>query len=306
MLPLARYRFHWRVSAPIHLPAYAGSMLRGAFGHALRRLACMTRQADCAACPLLHTCPYPGIFAPPPVEHSLQRFSQMPAPYVIEPPAWGERTLEVGETLDFCVVLCGRGLRELPLVTLALRQALQAGVGPGDGRAELVAVCLETPEGEQLVHDPADGQFTAHSPVVPAPGLAAAERVTLSFVTPLRLQENGRALPPERLTSRALLMAAVRRAALMAEVHGGCAPAWDFQQLGRLAMEVRDTRQLHWQDWTRRSARQKCTMTLGGVCGEWTLQGELGPFLPALHLGQWLHVGKETVFGMGQYRLEIA
>ena len=78
MLPLARYRFHWRVSAPIHLPAYAGSMLREAFGHALRRLACMTRQADCAACSLLHTCPYPGIFAPPPVEHSLQRFSQMP------------------------------------------------------------------------------------------------------------------------------------------------------------------------------------------------------------------------------------
>ena len=47
-------------------------------------------------------------------------------------------------------------------------------------------------------------------------------------------------------------------------------------------------------------------MALGGVCGEWTLQGELGPFLPALHAGQWLHVGKETVFGMGQYRLETA
>ena len=36
------------------------------------------------------------------------------------------------------------------------------------------------------------------------------------------------------------------------------------------------------------------------------LEGEVGPFLPALHLGQWLHVGKETVFGMGQYRLEMA
>jgi hypothetical protein len=101
-------------------------------------------------------------------------------------------------------------------------------------------------------------------------------------------------------------MAAVRRAALMADVHGGCAPAWDFQHLGRLAMEVSDTRQLHWQDWIRRSARQKRTMALGGVCGEWTLQGELGPFLPALHAGQWLHVGKETVFGMGQYRLAMA
>lgn len=305
MLPLARYRFHWRVSAPIHLPAYAGSMLRGAFGHALRRLACMTRQADCSACPLLRSCPYPGIFAPPPVEHSLQRFSQMPAPYVIEPPAWGARTLEVGEALDFAVVLGGRGLRELPLVTLALRQALQGGVGPGDGRAELVAVYLETPEGEVLVHDPADGQFLAHSAELPPPAQAAAERLTLRFVTPLRLQENGRALPPERLSPRALLMAAVRRAALMAEVHGGAAPGWDFPQLGRLALEVRDSRQLYWQDWTRRSARQQRTMALGGVCGDWTLEGELGPFLPALHLGQWLHVGKETVFGMGQYRLEL-
>ena len=68
---------------------------------------------------------------------------------------------------------------------------------------------------------------------------------------------------------------------------------------------MRDTRQLYWQDWTRRSARQQRTMALGGVCGDWTLEGELGPFLPALHLGQWLHVGKETVFGMGQYRLEL-
>ena len=306
LLPLARLHLTVRAEGPLQLPPYAGSMLRGAFGHALLALSPLPH-TDGKPCALHASCPYCQLFAAPPLPgHSLQKFSHMPQPYVIEPPAWGERTLEVGETLDFCVVLCGRGLRELPLVTLALRQALQAGVGPGDGRAELLAVCLETPEGEQLVHDPADGQFAAHSPVVPAPVLAAAEGVTLRFITPLRLQENGRALPPERLTPRALLMAVVRRAALMADVHGGCAPAWDFQQLGRLAMEVRDTRQLHWQDWTRRSARQKCTMTLGGVCGEWTLQGELGPFLPALHLGQWLHVGKETVFGMGQYRLEIA
>ena len=133
MLPLARYRFHWRVSAPIHLPAYAGSMLRGAFGHALRRLACMTRQADCAACPLLHTCPYPGIFAPPPVEHSLQRFSQMPAPYVIEPPAWGERTLEVGEALyrlqaPPTKLLVIRDPREIPPLEASLREAFGSRV----------------------------------------------------------------------------------------------------------------------------------------------------------------------------------
>jgi hypothetical protein len=34
--PLARYRFEWQAATPIRLPDYAGSMLRGAFGHALR------------------------------------------------------------------------------------------------------------------------------------------------------------------------------------------------------------------------------------------------------------------------------
>jgi len=44
-------------------------------------------------------------------------------------------------------------------------------------------------------------------------------------------------------------------------------------------------------------------MALGDVVGEWSLCGELGPFLPFLHLGQWLHVGKNATFGLGRYAL---
>ncbi|MEF8709297.1 MAG: hypothetical protein V5B38_10650 [Candidatus Accumulibacter propinquus] len=67
--PVARYRFEFQVRQPIRLPDYAGSMLRGAFGHALRQLACMTRQKECAGCPLIASCPYPAIFAPPAADH---------------------------------------------------------------------------------------------------------------------------------------------------------------------------------------------------------------------------------------------
>ena len=111
--PLARYRLEWQASTPIHLPDFAGSMLRGAFGHALRQLACMTKQKDCAGCPLLTSCPYPAIFAPPPpASHVLQKFSQIPVPYVIEPPDWGARRIDVGETFAFHMVFIGRALRE--------------------------------------------------------------------------------------------------------------------------------------------------------------------------------------------------
>lgn len=309
MLPLARYRLHWRATTPIHFPDYAGSMLRGAFGHALRRVSCMTRQKECTGCPLHSTCPYPAIFAPPPVEHALQRFTQIPAPYLIEPPAWGERSLAPGGAFSFNLVLCGRALKELPLITLALRQALQRGIGPGDGQAELIAIHQQTGQpgsasDELLIHQPTEGQFVAHSHTLPAPIIRECEEITLHFSTPLRLQENGHALPPNRLTPRALLMALIRRSSLMAEFHGAKPPGWNFSELNQQAAAVNDEKDLKWQDWTRRSARQQQTMKLGGVIGQWKLKGNLAPFLPALHLGQWLHVGKETVFGLGRYHFE--
>jgi hypothetical protein len=34
------------------------------------------------------------------------------------------------------------------------------------------------------------------------------------------------------------------------------------------------------------------------------LCGNLHEFFPALYLGVWLHLGKETVFGLGRYDLE--
>ena len=303
MLPLARYRFHLLATTPLNLPEWPGSALRGAFGHALRKLACMTRQKECAGCPLHRTCPYPAIFAPPPVAHPLQNFSQPPAPYVIEPAGWGARRLTAGERHHFDMVLVGRALRELPLVALAWRHALRNGIGPGDGRAEISAIGWLAPGGaEQVVHTPESGSFREHEALAPQPP-AATGPMTLDLLSPLRLQENGRALPPNRLSAEALLMASVRRASLMAEFHGPGAPGWDFSALKTAAAAVDSEKHLEWQDWTRRSSRQQKTMQLGGVVGCWTLRGDLAPFLPALHLGQWLHVGKETAFGLGRYTL---
>ena len=306
MLPLARYRFQFTVTRPIHLPDWSGSMLRGAFGHALRRLACMTRAKDCAGCPLHNTCPYPAIFAPPAVDHKIQRFSQPPAPYLIEPENWGARLLTVGDTLQFDMVLLGRALRELPLITLAWQQAAQRGLGPGDGTAELTQIQHLTHAGSSIsVFNATTNRLIEHPTNAPdAPQTETPDEITLHLLSPLRLQENGRALPPNRLNAQQLLMASVRRASLMAEFHGNGAPNWDFKQLTQQAAAVNSEKDLKWQDWTRRSSRQQQTMQLGGVTGTWTLRGNIQPFLAPLHLGQWLHIGKETVFGLGKYRLE--
>jgi hypothetical protein len=93
----------------LRLPDYSGSLLRGNFGAALRRTACMTGLPECPGCPLYRTCPYPAIFeTPAPEIHSLQRFSQVPNPYVVEPPPIGTRHVPAGEIFLLAMVLVGR------------------------------------------------------------------------------------------------------------------------------------------------------------------------------------------------------
>lgn len=299
--PAARYRLEFAVESLIRLPEYAGSTLRGVFGSALRRIACVTREPQCKACPLYRTCAYPAVFeTPPPHHHPLQKFSQIPNPFVVEPPAWGEKAYAPGETLAFDLVLIGQALKHLPLIVLAWQRAFEHGVGKGDGTARLIRI---QHEGETIYSDDTR-QLREHSQTLTLadpsdkPGL-----LTLRFATPLRLQINGRPMGAEALTARKLLTTLIKRTALICEFHLGHKLDLDFHALAEAAARIEGEKRLHWRDWTRYSNRQKQEMSLGGVVGDWALRGNLTPFLPFLHLGQWLHVGKNATFGLGGYTL---
>jgi hypothetical protein len=305
-LPLARYRFSFRIEDDLRLPEYAGSLLRGQFGAALRRTACMTGAPTCPHCPLLHTCPYPAIFEPPaPVSHPLQRFSRVPNPYVIEPPAFGLRRLSAGETIAFHLVLVGRALAQLPLITHAFERAFTHGFGRARVRGRLLALEAEGESGMQSVWNAEQSRILPHSQALTMPRLPSVRAIALRISTPLRLQNQGHPISPDALRPRTLFTAILRRASLLLELHAGM-PGIPPAQAGRLAAaaeRVFDERALRWQDWTRYSSRQKQEMTLGGVVGEWRISGELDDLLPWFWLGQWVHVGKNATMGMGAYSI---
>ncbi|MFQ5903237.1 MAG: CRISPR system precrRNA processing endoribonuclease RAMP protein Cas6 [Candidatus Binatia bacterium] len=56
-----------------------------------------------------------------------------------------------------------------------------------------------------------------------------------------------------------------------------------------------------WHGWERYSARQDTRMKMGGFVGKVEYQGEVSGFIPLLRLGQRIHVGKGTGFGLGRY-----
>jgi len=60
---------------------------------------------------------------------------------------------------------------------------------------------------------------------------------------------------------------------------------------------------LKWDDWDRFSGSQKVWMKFGGLTGSVTYAGDLQPFYDLLTLGEWLHIGNKTNFGLGKYEL---
>jgi hypothetical protein len=306
ILPVARYRFTFRMRDSLRLPEFAGSLLRGQFGASLRRIACMTGAPVCKGCPLYRTCPYPAIFEmPPPESHALQRFSQVPNPYVIEPPPLGRRRIEAGETISIHLVLIGRALGQLPLIAHAFQRAFERGIGRLRARGEIEDIALDRDGESQSLWDAEHSRIDPHEPGLVVPQLPDVRVMTLKIATPLRLQSQGHPITPDRLRPRALLTALLRRASLLFELQAGMPPVGaDAARLAAAAEQLTDERRLQWKDWTRFSSRQQREMTLGGVIGEWKLAGDLRELLPWFWLGQWLHVGKETTMGMGMYSLE--
>lgn len=299
-LPLTRLHLTVRADAPLQLPPYVGSMLRGAWGHALLALSPLPHR-DGQPCALQASCPYCQVFASPPLPaHSLQKFSAMPQAYVIEPPLGGAQRLAAGQTFTFGLVLMGKALSHWPALLQAWERALRTGLGGQHAPCTLLGVQSEM---GKSMPDKRERLSPQEQIIPPAPALG--QHATLHFATPLRLQVQGKPAKAGQFTARHLLITLARRHQLLLDVHlGDTAPQQDFARLTTLAEGVAiDTRALRWFDWGRYSQHQQQEMKLGGLLGALHLHGDLAPFAGLLHLGQWLHVGKSASFGLGGYQL---
>jgi hypothetical protein len=316
-LALKRLRFLSEAIEPIRLPAYSGSAWRGVLGRSLRESVCVTRQPICEGCLLRHQCAYSTFFESPPAspEHA-SRYSALPHPFVLEPEPPGRRNIGPREHLQLGITLVGPAGALTPYLIHALQRAGQRGLGRDGGRFRLASVEQETVLGGgrwQRVFDADSASLSQLDTVAASPG-AAPPSASIVFETPVRLKRNGRYTKPHGLDAGVLLGALVARVDQLDELYGSGPPgqpgqpgpnrldrAAAFDAIQRLTLEPVE---LHWVDWTRYSSRQRTRMQLGGLVGTVRLSGDgLQALWPLVLLGQWLHVGKATSFGLGRYRV---
>jgi hypothetical protein len=125
----------------------------------------------------------------------------------------------------------------------------------------------------------------------------------LSFEAPLRLLRRQQLV--ERPTLTDLVVSAQRR--LRAFLPDDLLAPWEGLR-GRL-LEAARGRPGTWQgtrrDLHRYSARQDADLELRGVCGVLDLPEGPGELWPLLAAAAWLHLGKATVFGLGQLEVQV-
>ncbi|WP_425059238.1 hypothetical protein SCACP_39150 [Sporomusa carbonis] len=293
----------------LNLPPYKGSTIRGGFGHVFRRIACSQPKCECRDCMLAQTCPYALIFepAPPPGSAVLKHYSDIPRPFVIEPPLETKTNYTPGETLEFGLVLIGQAIQYLPYFVLAFKEL--GNVGLGKGRlpftlADVAAVDAASGQARSIYNSgsnritPVQCQRTLAELQSNCP---SGDILTLDFLTMTRLKyEHSLVLEiPFHVLVRNLLR---RISTLYYFYHGYETADIDYKGLVERATDVPTLAQeLKLVDWERYSHRKDVKMNMGGLVGRVAYGDGWQEFSPLIRLGEIVHVGKGCVFGLGQY-----
>jgi CRISPR/Cas system endoribonuclease Cas6 (RAMP superfamily) len=154
---------------------------------------------------------------------------------------------------------------------------------------------------DRTVRDP--GSFRGAEIIGETVPVGDRQQLRIRLLTMTRLKHDNRFVTS--LPFHVLVRGLLRRISSLMYFHQGEELDVDFAGLIARATQVEtlseDTR---WVDWDRYSGRRDARITLGGLVGTVTYAGDLNEFWPLLKIGEYVHVGKGAVFGMGKYRLE--
>ena len=294
--------FHCTFVDKVTLPPYKGSTLRGAFGHALKKVSCALRKRNCERCILAASCCYPLVFESEKLDRNTAgykvRLSSKPHPYVLEPPLDEQREYTAGDSFSFTLHLFGPALRYRPQIFYAVTLMGEIGLGKKHlGRFTLNKITAE----DILLYDEATKTLSLEDAawqLTLKPEIEGCSMLRVDFLTPFRIKRDNRF--QRKISFGTLARAAMRRVSSLENAYGEGEPEVDYRRLAALSDEIDIIEdETRWQEVTRYSNRQKRTMKMGGVQGAMVFSGELSPFLPFLRYCEIVHLGKQTAFGLG-------
>jgi hypothetical protein len=304
LLEIRPLRFTFRASGRVAFRiGSAANIFRGALGYALRETGCPPSCPSAAQCPFARDCAYGRIFEPTPAAEGPSGFAQPPRPFVLRTRHLDGQAFEAGETFDVDMNLFDIRPQLVSDLTTAWTNLAQVGIG-----AERTPVSLlrfgqrnEREELQELLTNE-----TLPSPLrlsLLSPASSKELRIRVRFLSPTELKREGTSVAQPDFP---ILFARIRdRIGALMWRYGQDQLTVDHRQLGQRAAKISsENMNLEQATTTRRSSRTGQVHSLGGFTGTAEYRGALDEFLPYLRAAQWTGVGRQTVWGKGEIRLE--
>jgi CRISPR-associated endoribonuclease Cas6 len=298
-MQLARFEFSLFTENSYGLPDFKGPTFRGKFGHVLKRTICVMRHRNCERCELRSGCAFPYLF-----ETENERGESVPRPFVLEPPLTRRRFFLKDHPLHLNMVLFGKAIDYLPYFVYCFERMGKEGIGQDRGRYRLESVAAADTMGNKTkIYERESQQLQNHFARFSLENFSQQllPQVTLTFLTPTTITAGGK--PVLELSFEVLLKNILRRYRSLNYFHGdGQKQDYPVNWEATRAIEIVH-QDLQVERFKRYSNRQQRPVPLAGFTGNITYRGEIGPFLPWLKTGEYLHIGKGAVFGLGWFRV---
>ncbi len=297
-LRMARLLFVLRPAAMVSLDFMGrGDALRGALGTNLKPEGCPPKCLGIANCPQSYRCAYAQFFAP------MSRGKSIPGPFLIRPPLTNNPDFGPSRALQFELRLFGLAIASADRFIRAFLHTRESGLADVPTHLESVdSVDWEGTECEELF---AEGRLTGGKPIVLTferfLECSCSPAAAIDFLTPTDLvySEQSTKVPP----FAAVVQRARGRISRLCANWEGC--EWNLPfELEELASKV----QLvdwsgTWPAYRRKSRQNGHQMALTGFQGTVKYDSIPAELWPLLNIGQEIHVGTHTSWGLGWYRV---
>lgn len=280
------------------LPMNKVSAIRGGIGEMLLRSNCI-RDRNCAECDFEEECMVRRAMYSQFEEKPVFVTTGESAGYVFECENYQEE-FWMGDILEFQLLLFGKTIVYFSQFVQALYQLGNTGIGREHSRFEIAYIRNTLGEdilkGQNICMDQCRVQ-TLWDYVTYRLGQNPGRECRIRFKTPVTLKYQGEF--QRHLSMEAFLPAAFRRIYIMDCFEGlGCEQMGWEEEYPEVVWETSKLITVR-----RYSSTQDQMMPLRGIKGEMQLFSLSQELLPVLLAGEVLHVGKNTSFGFGRYRI---
>ncbi|NPV37754.1 hypothetical protein BREVNS_1737 [Brevinematales bacterium NS] len=295
-----QFTLHFELARETVFDVFPTFVIRSILGKELRSLACIFKGRQCDECGLVKHCPVSILFETPlsKDEAFMRGLNRGAHPFVF----WTEVGLgQKVRSFPLFLTIIGCLDEAFPFIYGALLRGSRGGILRERIPYEIVGV-----ESDGVV-------IGTKMDTLDMKTLSGAKCFTLSLQqdvrryrqyrivlsTPLRLKHEGRYM--NRLDPGAFLASIQRRLWQLSALYG------EAKTLPRVeshpSWQIRDIN-VRWQDLSHYSARQKRLIKLGGLVGDFVLEGEFSPYEEGLlEAATLFHAGKNVAFGLGRVEM---